>query len=160
MSRRYALPDTLAGLTTQSSYVRWLSRIALHHVRRDRERGNALATRESYMLSIHAAVVASDGRDAYTGEALDWHLISTYDNAQAAQGGRAYKATLAMKPTVDHVGDGLGPADFRICAWRTNQAKGDLAYDDFVALCRRVIAFHDTSVSERVIRTCATHSST
>ena len=26
----------------------------------------------------------------------------------------------------DHVGDGLGAADFKICAWRTNDAKHDL----------------------------------
>jgi hypothetical protein len=44
-------------------------------------------------------------------------------------------------PTVDHVNDGLGPADFRICAWRTNDAKNDQSLDEFVALCRRVIDY-------------------
>lgn len=141
MSLKYALPAALEGRIGQDGYIRWMSRIALAHVRRDRARGNMAATREAYMVAIHAAVVSSDGRDAYTGEALRWDLVGTYDNAKSAAGGRAYKATLAMKPTVDHVGDGSGPAEFRVCAWRTNQAKADLSVDEFVDLCRRVVSF-------------------
>jgi len=45
-----------------------------------------------------------------------------------------------MLPSVDHIGDGKGPADFKICAWRTNDAKNDLSYDEFLELCRKVIA--------------------
>ena len=44
---------------------------------------------------------------------------------------------------MDHVGDGLGDADFKICAWRTNDAKNDLTYSEFVALCRRVVEHFD-----------------
>src|SRR6266496_4750038 len=35
-----------------------------------------------------------------------------------------------------------GPADFKICGWRTNDAKGDLLLEDFVALCSRVVSAH------------------
>ena len=41
-------------------------------------------------------------------------------------------------PTVDHVGDGLGEAEFKICAWRTNDAKSDLSYPEFIELCCKV----------------------
>jgi len=58
-------------------------------------------------------------------------------------GYRTYKAGFALLPTVDHVGDGLGEADFKICAWRTNDAKSDLTHDEFVALCRRVVKHFD-----------------
>ena len=34
---------------------------------------------------------------------------------------RHYKAALALLPSVDHVGDGLGEADFKICGWRTQR---------------------------------------
>jgi hypothetical protein len=85
-------------------------------------------------------VLASIGLDAYTGEVLDWHLISKYDNDVAKKGRSKYKALFGLLPTVDHVGDVTGPANFKICAWRTNYAKNDLSLAEFVSLCRRVVA--------------------
>ena len=84
----------------------------------------------------------SDGYDCYTGEMLNWSLVGTYANSQSQQEGRKYKATLALLPTVDHVNDGLGPADFRICSWRTNDAKNDLTFDEFFELCKTVIRYN------------------
>jgi hypothetical protein len=55
------------------------------------------------------------------------------------RGGREYKARFALLPSVDHVADGTGPADFRMCAWRTNDAKSDLSYQEFLDLCRKVV---------------------
>lgn len=93
-------------------------------------------------MAIHNAVCASGGRDAYTGEELDWKLLSTYDNEASRDGGRKYKATFALLPTVDHVADGLGPADFKICGWRTNDAKHDLSLEEFLTLCQKVVDFN------------------
>jgi len=143
--RKYQLPEFLSGVVTQAFYERWLARKAEAHVRRDRKRGNNEAMREAYKVAIHKAAEASGGRDAYTGEMLCWNLISKYDNESSRLGRRIYKASLALLPTVDHVGDGLGPADFKICGWRTNDAKGDLSVGEFVELCRKVIA-HCASV--------------
>jgi hypothetical protein len=140
MSRKYALPPFLAGTVTQPSYLRWLHRKANAHVKRDRRRGNSEAVREAYRIAIHRAVCESEGVDQYTGEKLDWHLISRYDNEESKAGRRDYKASFALLPTVDHVGDGLGRADFKICGWRTNDAKNDLPFEGFIDLCRRVIA--------------------
>ena len=92
-------------------------------------------------MHIHRAVVHCNGRDSYTGEDLRWDLISTYDNEKSKAGRREYKAGFALLPTVDHVGDGLGPADFKICGWRTNDAKNDLSYSEFVEVCRRVVVY-------------------
>jgi hypothetical protein len=94
------------------------------------------------MRAIHEAVKSSGGNDAYTGEPLAWELISTFDNEAARQGGRDYKRTLSMLPTVDHVGDGTGPADFVICSWRTNDCKSDLSHDDLVKFCRAVLSHY------------------
>lgn len=140
--RKYALPGFLQPVLTQQAYERWLSRKAVAHVRRDRVRGNLSATIEDYKRAIHEAVCSSDGADAYTGESLEWSLLSKYDNAESKQGKRAYKAKFALLPTVDHIGDGLGSADFKICAWRTNDAKGDLSLSEFMELCRRVVDAH------------------
>lgn len=142
--RKYQIPDfvTAANLT-QSAYERWLYVRAAAHSKRDKKKGNTTATIEAYKVAIHRAVLHCGGRDSYTGELLDWSLLCKYSNAESEAGGRRYKAAFALLPSVDHVGDGLSGADFNICAWRTNDAKNDLAHEDFVTLCRRVVAHFD-----------------
>ena len=141
--RKYQRPEFLSAKPTQTSYEKWLYGRAVAHVKRDKKRGNTTATNEAYRVAIHLAVLHSGGQDHYTGEVLDWTLIGRYSNAESKANGRRYKATLALLPSIDHVGDGLGEADFKLCAWRTNDAKSDLTHDEFVALCRRVVAHHD-----------------
>jgi hypothetical protein len=80
---------------------------------------------------------------------LRWDLISKYTNDESKAGKRAYKRTFADLPSVDHVGDGLGAPDFRICAWRTNDAKTDLSHEEFVSLCRAVVAHYDADAQAR-----------
>jgi hypothetical protein len=137
--KKFACPEFLPAVVTQEAYERWLHRKAQAHVRRDRGRKNTTATVASYKAAIHQAVCASLGSDAYTNETLAWNLLSTYDNDKSKKQGRAYKAHFALLPTVDHIGDGTGPADFKICAWRTNDAKNDLPLGKFVELCRKVV---------------------
>ena len=138
---RYELPEFLEGLCTPGEYRRWLSRAASRHVRRDRKRGNTCATRESYERAIHEAALRKGQTDAHTGERLDRTLISTYDNKKAKERGRDYKKSFGDMPTVDHVSDGLGPADFCICSWRTNDCKSDLGLEEFIALCKKVVTY-------------------
>lgn len=144
--RKYELPDFLQGLCAPEAYLRWLDRRAAAHSRRDRKRGNRTATREAYMIAIHQAVLASRGCDAYTGTPLAWELISKYENEASGRGRREYKGQFASLPTVDHVGDGQGEPEFRICSWRTNDAKSDLCEAEFVELCRAVVRHHDRKV--------------
>jgi hypothetical protein len=143
MSKKYTLPHFLNGVVTQQTYLRWLGRKSIAHVRRDRKRGNQAAVNEAYKMAIHGAVLESKGMDHYTGESLNWALISTYDNATSKEKRHHYKAGFALLPTVDHVGDGLGVPVFKICSWRTNDAKNDLTHNEFVELCRRVVSFFD-----------------
>lgn len=149
MPKKYQLPGFLTGIVTPAHYESWLRRKANAHLKRDRGRGNDSATGEIYRNAIHAAVIHSQGRDAYTGEQLDWHLIGSYDNEQSAEHGRQYKHSLALLPTVDHIGDGTGEPDFVICGWRTNDAKHDLSLDDFLSLCRRVLEHNGYVVTVR-----------
>lgn len=146
VTKKYELPDFLLGRCTQVRYERWLRAKADAHVRRDRKRGNGTAIGEAYRVAIHAAVVASNGSDCYTGEPLEWESISTYCNEESGMRRREYKRELALLPTVDHVGDGLGAPDFRICAWRTNDCKNDLSADELLAFCRRIVAYADSIV--------------
>ncbi len=144
--RKYILPDTLIGQCDQKAYSRWLARKAQAHRKRDRKRGNSEATIEQYKQAIHSAVMRDGAHDAYTGMPLRWDLISKYNNDESKQGKRTYKKLYGDLPTVDHVGDGLGAPDFRICAWRTNDAKNDLPYEEFVELCRVVVARHTATL--------------
>ena len=137
--RVFHLPSFLEGTLARENYVRWLQRKAQAHIRRDRERNNTTSSLSEYKRAIHIAVCESGGLDQYTGEKLHWNLVSTYNNDDSKLGKRIYKAKFALLPTVDHVGDGSGPAHFKICGWAINDAKGDLAWLDFVRLCQRVV---------------------
>ena len=138
--RKYALPDSLAVIISQSDYEQWLHHRAVAHVKRDRrKRGNSTATNEIYKRATHRAVIAAGEFDAYTGERLDWKLIRKWNNEDSKKGGREYKRRFALLPSVDHVGDGSGPADFKICAWRTNDAKHDMTYDELLGFCEKVL---------------------
>jgi hypothetical protein len=139
MSRKYAAPSFLEDPKVRESYERWLGRKASAHVKRDKARGNESANGASYKAAIHKAVLDSEGKDFYTGEALDWSLLSKYDNIESKLHGRAYKKKFALLPSVDHVGDGRGAANFKICAWRTNDCKNDLSHDELIQFCRKVL---------------------
>jgi hypothetical protein len=143
VTAKYPFPEFLSGIVPPEIYARWLFVKADAHFRRDRKRGNTAVTRAAYKMAIHKAVVASLGLDDYTGEKLDWSLVCQYDNDKSNANGRQYKASLSLLPTVDHVDDGLGEANFRICGWRTNDAKSDMRYSEFLDLCRRVIEHSD-----------------
>jgi hypothetical protein len=149
MSRKYELPYFLADLVTHETYERWLRRKAQQHVRRDRQRGNKTAIGELYRNAIHDAVKESGGLDAYTGEKLEWTLISKCNNDESKEKGRRYKHEFSMLPTVDHVSDGTGLADFKICGWRTNDAKNDLDLHEFVSVCRAVVEHQGFIVRKR-----------
>lgn len=137
--KKYQLISPLSETVDQAVYEKWLSRKARAHVKRDRERGNKTANVAEYKVEIHRAVLECNGLDEYTQERLDWSLISKYDNEQSKLHGRNYKKLFAMLPSVDHVDDGLGEANFKICSWQTNDAKNDLAYNEFVELCKKIV---------------------
>jgi hypothetical protein len=145
----YDLPEFLHGLLSPEVYLRWLQRRAVAHVKRDRKRGNLTATVSSYKRAIHDAVTASNGFDFYTGEKLDWPLISHWDYAESKSRGRLYKKEFASLPTVDHIGDSISPPEFVICSWCTNDAKHDLTLEEFILLCRSVLRHYDAIQSQQ-----------
>ena len=121
------------------TYPGWVQRKAVTLCKRDQKRGGT-GNLQQYRLAIHDAVVASEGRDHWTGEPLDWELIGTYDNQEAAAGKGAHKKQYATLPTIDHRNN-KADADFVICAWRTNDAKHDMTPEELLTFCRAVIAY-------------------
>jgi hypothetical protein len=112
-------------------------------VKRDRKRDRVCGVAQ-YKAEIHTAVCESEGRDFYTGELLDWSLISSYDNKAAKSGRAKYKKTLALLPTVDHTLDEHGRPKFVICSWYVNDVKSDLTIEEFYRLCKRVLKYRDS----------------
>jgi hypothetical protein len=135
---KYPLPGFLNDVIPQAKYTRWLTAKSNAHVKRDKKLRHDI-TAEKYKILIHEAVIRSEGKDAYTGETLDWSLLSTWNNDKAKEHGSRYKSEFALLPSVDHVSERRGPTDFTICSWRTNDAKNDLSVEDFVQLCEKVI---------------------
>ena len=148
MRRKHTIPKFVEDVVHPDTYERWLARKAAAHCKRDRSRGCAGVTQSLYKEAIHAAVLLSEGRDAYTGEWLNWDLISTYKNEDSKTGKHAYKSGFALLPTVDHIAAGATEASFRICAWRTNDAKSDLSSEEFIELCLKVVTRAGYSVCE------------
>ena len=129
-------PDWIPD-AAKHTYPGWVQRKAVTLSKRDQKRGGSGNVQE-YRLAIHAAVVASQGHDYWTGEWLDWALIGTYDNREAAAGKGEHKKQYAMLPTIDHRSNRPEP-DFVICGWRTNDAKHDMTPQELLAFCTAVL---------------------
>jgi hypothetical protein len=144
-SPSYEFPPFLNGRVTKQKYNTWLAHKAKAHVKRDRKRLSSTVTTSDYKQKIHRAVCTSGGIDWYTGENLEWEKISTYDNDESKTHRSHYKAGLALLPTVDHVSGEGNVYDFVICGWRTNDAKNDLNLQEFLDVCRKVLARHGSA---------------
>jgi len=83
--------------------------------------------------------------DCYTGDKLDWSRIGQYDNQKAKDKGAEYKKEFAEMPTIDHV-EAKPVPDFRICTWRTNDAKNDLSLKEFKELCRKILTYTEADI--------------
>lgn len=139
MPCKYEIPPFLKDEQSQEAYGKWLHRRAQAHAKRDRKHGNKTATTAAYKKAIHDAVLKSNGLDAYTGERLEWSLISCYNNNDAGQGRLEYKRRFALLPSVDHAAGRLGDVEFKICSWRTNDCKNDLSLAELRQFCLKIL---------------------
>lgn len=138
---KYPLPEVLSGKVAHADYRKWIHVKAAAHVKRDKKRWNRSLTISSYKQAIHQAVLQHDGSDPYTGEALQWELLRTYNNECSKLGRSKYKRTFRLLPTIDHVDN--DPCDapvFVVLSWEANAAKNDMTHDSFVELCKKVAA--------------------
>jgi hypothetical protein len=92
---RHTVPECIKAYCEQVKYSRWLHRMVAAHTLRDLKRDMA-CTIARYKAEIHAAVCSRGDLDFYTGEPLDWSLISTYDNESSKTGKIRYKKTLSL----------------------------------------------------------------
>ena len=109
--------------------------------RRDKRRGGKYSVKEA-IEAIHQAFHRCNGFDPYDGSKLDPALLGEYKNEDAKAQGSAHKNRFATLPTVDHV-TAKPVADFEILSLQTNDAKGDMPPEEFIAYCRRVVQIAD-----------------
>ena len=128
------------GLSNED-YRKMLQRKAVAVTRRDKRRDGKYSVKEA-IEAIHEAFHRCNGFDPYDGSQLNPKLLGEYDNKASKAKGAAYKKEMAMLPTIDHV-KAEPVADFEIVSWQTNDAKGDMPPDEFIAYCRRVVQIAD-----------------
>jgi hypothetical protein len=94
-------------------------------------------------LRTTALAVAQRATPRSGGSAISgFSCCSPLNSAAAAKRGE-YNRELYDLPTIDHVGDGLGAANFAICSWRVNDAKHVQTFDEFVEMCRLVVTVNE-----------------
>ena len=109
--------------------------------RRDKRRGGKYSVKEA-IEAIHQAFHRCNGSDPFDSSKLNPKLLGEYKNEDAKAEGAAHKRRFAMLPTVNHVKAEPEP-DFKIVSWQTNDAKGDMPPEEFIAYCRRVAQVED-----------------
>ena len=132
---------------SDGKYSELIQRKAVAVIRRDKRRGGKYSVKEA-IEAIHQAFHRCNGFDPYDGSKLDPELLGTYSNERSKERGPAYKREMAMLPTVDHV-TAEPVHDFEIVSWQTNDAKGDMPPEEFIAYCRRVVQVADQQGSDR-----------
>ena len=126
---------------SDKEYSELIQRKAVAVTRRDKRRGGEYSTKQA-IQAIDQAFHRCNGFDPYDGSKLNPKLLGEYDNKASKAKGAAYKKEMAMLPTIDHV-KAEPFADFEIVSWQTNDAKGDMPPDEFIAYCRRVVQIAD-----------------
>ena len=126
---------------SDKEYSELIRKKAVAVTRRDKRRGGEYSVKEA-IEAINQAFHHCNGFDPYDGSKLDPELLGEYDNKKSKAKGAAYKREMAMLPTVDHV-TAKPVADFQIVSWQTNDAKGDMPPEEFIAYCRRVVQIAD-----------------
>lgn len=139
----YSVPEVLQNQISALTYRQWLNVKASSLRKRDLRTHKPFANatpRNVYMQKLNSAVIATGLFDPYTGDALRWDLIGTWDPA-TAKGNAGYKREYDRLPTADHVNPDANGLEFEICSWMSNTAKTFLAPRQFVALCAQITAY-------------------
>ena len=111
----------------------WISRKAKSLQRRDRKKSGKIASVDEYRKAIKKAIEESCGRDYYTGEKLDWHLIT---DEKVGRSKRFHNL-----PTIDHYNPQKKDLDFKICSWVVNDMKSDLQPEEFIKKIEKIIKY-------------------
>ena len=140
---KYHLPAFLQGRISEPAYDKWLNAKANTLRQRDLKTKRVFAEANSkamYKEKIHAAVLANGQYDRYTGDKLQWELISTWDPKKTKALQASYRDKFLLMPPVDHVDPEGETLEFEIVSWLINDCKSGLNPTQFVDLCKKIAA--------------------
>jgi hypothetical protein len=133
-AKHYPVPAHLNALgISQEDFGKWLDRATNAHVKRDRNRTSKSIKPVVYRQAIFRAVCDGGDLDYYTGEHLDWRLLSYFSKSDGS--GRDQR----LIPTIDHDGLNTEAPVFRICSLRTNKCKSDYSSEQMLEFCHAFI---------------------
>ncbi len=141
------LPEFLDGVVSQEAYAAWIKGRARQLFQRDKQRKQPYVKTANWYLyreKIHEAVVICGTFDRYSGDTLRWELINTWSINKSKTDPDIFR-NYALMPTVDHVDPQSQTLELEICSWVVNLVKGYLAPEQFVALCRKIVAYREKS---------------
>jgi hypothetical protein len=139
---KFLLPSYLQSVRTQAEYNYWVCTKA------ERLRNNDIATKrpldtipthEEYDQEVNRAAVACNGIDPFTGEKLRFDLIDLYDE-EKARGDIEYDRQFDLMPVADHIDPKATVLSLEITGMRTNICKSDQTPEEFLAMCRTIVA--------------------
>lgn len=134
------LPPFLEGVVTAELYNDCMFERARLLLKRDKRRKKPYAINADWRLyrdKIQSAVLACGQYDPYSGDALRWDLIKTW-NPEKSNDDPDYFRTFYLLPTVDHLDPESKVIRFEICSWQINACKNNLSPAEFIALCKKI----------------------
>ena len=139
MSRTWTIPDCLKPkVSDENIFRKWLHRKAMSIRNRDRKRNVPVLSLSLMKQAIVSAIERSNGHDFYTGEPLDWHLISKWVGSEEGTSANDYRRKFWMLPSVDQDFTDASKTAFHICSWRMNDSKNDQSIAEFLQLAAKV----------------------
>ena len=119
-------------------YLKWLARESSRFFNNDMKHKIKSISRLEYKDAIHKAVLKNKDIDAFTGNLLNWKLLGKYDSKMAREHGRSYKVLYGDIPTATLINGGAGHTNISICAWKVDECKGELNFNEFSEICNAV----------------------
>lgn len=138
----YFLPEYLEGRCLLAEFRKWMFMKAETLLIRDRRIKRPYALNGHMLLYKQLLYEASiyGEFDPFTGEALRWELIRTWDPTKKNPDASNFKK-YALLPTADHIDPASDVLKLEICSWKINTCKGNLNPWEFIELCKKVINY-------------------
>jgi hypothetical protein len=140
----YFLPDFLHGVLTLDQYRKWIEDKSHHVFVKDRKRRRPCVAGHScadYKMAIHQAICANGPLDPFTGEEMAWNLVGVLDPDKAREDKNIFMKKYGLLPSIDHTNPAAIELDFEVCSLLVNACKNNLTADEFVGMCKKVVAF-------------------
>ena len=145
---KYELPPLLQGVMSVSQFDKLLNCRADTLRKRDLKLGRPYAagfSKAAYKEKIYAAFLSCGPDDPYTGDPCAGTCSGNGTTRKKHFFARSYRPGSLWRgffpaATVDHIDPESDQLEFEICSWIVNVSKSIMNPQEYIALCRKVIA--------------------